>query len=123
MISQSTIIQVVDRSNLLDIVQETVSLKRVGKEYVGCCPFHNEKTGSFHVDAAKNMWYCHGACHDGGGVIDYVMRIMNCSFVDAVKELAKRGALTSEQIEECRYDSRSEIVEFIIHSEEEVRSE
>ena len=42
---------------------------------------------------------------------------------NAVKELAKRGALTSEQIEECRYDSRSEIVEFIIHSEEEVRSE
>ena len=97
MISQSTIIQVVDRSNLLDIVQETVSLKRVGKEYVGCCPFHNEKTGSFHVDAAKNMWYCHGACHDGGGVIDYVMRIMNCSFVDAVKELARRCGVAIEE--------------------------
>lgn len=97
MISQSTIIQVVERSNLLDIVQETVSLKRVGKEYVGCCPFHNEKTGSFHVDAAKNMWYCHGACHDGGGVIDYVMKIMNCSFVDAVKELARRCGVAIEE--------------------------
>lgn len=97
MISSTTINEVLDRTNLLDIVQENVSMKRVGKEYVGCCPFHNEKTGSFHVDPVKNMWFCHGACHDGGGLVDYVMKFYNCSYPEAIKELAKRCGVTVEE--------------------------
>ena len=53
------------------------------------CPFHNEKTASFCVDTAKNLWFCHGACHEGGNVITFVMKMENLPFPLAVKKLLK----------------------------------
>ena len=91
MISQQTIDAVLDRADIVTIVSEAVpDLKRKGSTYVCCCPFHQEKTPSFHVSPARQTWHCFGACQEGGNVIKFVMKHENYTFPQAVKSLAKR---------------------------------
>ena len=73
----------------MDVVGSYVSLTPKGGSYWGCCPFHNEKTPSFHVLPDKQFYHCFG-CKKGGGVINFVMDIENLSYPDAVRFLAKR---------------------------------
>jgi DNA primase len=56
-----------------------VELRRQGKDLVGCCPFHDDRTPSLVVTPAKNLWHCLGACQTGGSVIDWVMRVESVS--------------------------------------------
>ena len=77
------------RANLEEIVSGYVPLKQKGKRYWGCCPFHNEKTPSFSVDAEAQLYYCFG-CHKGGTVIQFVMEMERMEFSEAVKYLAER---------------------------------
>lgn len=69
------------------VISKYVQLKKSSSSYVGLCPFHNEKTPSFHVDVAKQLFYCFG-CHAGGDVITFIMKQENLSYVEAVKFLA-----------------------------------
>ncbi|MCR5276729.1 MAG: DNA primase, partial [Bacteroidales bacterium] len=69
------------------------SLKKQGSGYVGLCPFHSEKTPSFHVQREKGFFHCFG-CGVGGGVIQFVMRAENLPFPEAVAKLAKEAGLT-----------------------------
>ncbi len=78
------------RSDIVDVVGSYVSLQPRGSEYWGCCPFHSEKTPSFHVRPDQQMYYCFG-CKKGGGVINFVMEIENLSYPDAVRFLARRA--------------------------------
>ena len=78
------------RSDIVDVVGGYVSLQPRGAEYWGCCPFHSEKTPSFHVRPDQQMYYCFG-CKKGGGVINFVMEIENLSYPDAVRFLARRA--------------------------------
>lgn len=78
------------RSDIVDVVGSYVSLSPRGSEYWGCCPFHSEKTPSFHVRPDQQMYYCFG-CKKGGGVVNFVMEIENLSYPDAVRFLAKRA--------------------------------
>lgn len=77
------------RTDLVDLVSESVRLTKKGNSYWGCCPFHSEKTPSFHVVPDRQIYKCFG-CGKGGGAINYVMELENLPYRDAVAVLAKR---------------------------------
>lgn len=80
------------RSPIEDIAAGYVQLKRRGKNLVGLCPFHNEKTPSFNLYPDNNSYYCFG-CSNGGGVIQFVMNIERLDFPEAVRWLAQRAGM------------------------------
>ena len=80
------------RSDIVDVVGSYVSLQPRGAEYWGCCPFHSERTPSFHVRPDQQMYYCFG-CKKGGGVVNFIMEIENLSFPDAIHFLARRAGM------------------------------
>ncbi len=84
------------RSDITDVVSSYVSLKRRGRNMVGLCPFHGEKTPSFNVYTENGSFYCFG-CGAGGDVITFIMRIENLDYVEAVKFLAQRAGLEMPQ--------------------------
>ena len=75
--------------DIVDVVGHVVPLRRSGNRHIGLCPFHQEKTASFHVDAENQLYYCFG-CNAGGDVINFVMRRQNLTFAEAIKYLAER---------------------------------
>ena len=77
------------RTDIVDLVSESVRLTKKGNSYWGCCPFHSEKTPSFHVVPDRQMYKCFG-CGKGGGAINFVMELENLPFKDAVAVLAQR---------------------------------
>jgi len=79
-------------NDIVDVVMEYVRLERKGKDYFGLCPFHKEKTPSFSVAPAKQIFYCFG-CGKGGNVIQFIMEIENLSYIDSVKFLADRARI------------------------------
>ena len=90
MIDQKYIDMIIDRVDLEKVVAGYVGeMKRKGHRSWACCPFHQEKTPSFCVDTAKNLWHCYGSCQDGGTVIKFVQKIENLPFPLAVKKLLK----------------------------------
>ncbi len=84
--------EVLDRTDMEELVGRYVSLKRTGSNLVGRCPFHSEKTPSFTVTPQKRMFFCFG-CHAGGSAITFVQKIENLDFFDAVEYLANRAGL------------------------------
>ena len=89
MFSQAFLDELIARNDIVDVVGSYVALTPKGGSYWGCCPFHNEKTPSFHVLQDKQFYHCFG-CKKGGGVINFIMEIENLSYSDAVRFLAKR---------------------------------
>lgn len=81
--------QVREQSNIVDVIGEFVRLKKNGRNYVGLCPFHTEKTPSFHVNAERGIYKCFG-CGKAGNVITFVTEYQHMGFVDAVKHLAQK---------------------------------
>lgn len=79
-------------TDLVELVQETVELKPRGSEFWGCCPFHGEKTPSFHIIPSTQVWHCFG-CGEGGDVFTYVMKRENLSFPDSIRYLAERAGI------------------------------
>ncbi len=95
-----------DRSRIEEIAESYVRLRRAGKNLVGLCPFHSEKTPSFNVYPGNNSFYCFG-CGKGGGVINFVMDIERLDFLEAVKWLAQRAGMSMP--EEGADDSMSKL--------------
>ena len=93
MISDDDIQRVRQATNIVDLVSETVVLKQRGQEFWGCCPFHNEKTPSFHVTPSTGLWHCFGACQEGGDAISYIRKRDNLEFADAVRALADKAGI------------------------------
>ena len=85
---QDVVAQIKDRLDIVDVVSKYVILKKSGGNYWGCCPFHNEKTPSFSVSPAKQIYKCFG-CGEGGDVLSFLMKINNQSFAEVVKEQAE----------------------------------
>ena len=83
-------------TDIVDIVSQHVRLKKRGKNYLGLCPFHTEKTPSFTVSKEKQMYHCFG-CHKGGNVFTFVMEVEKVSFVEAVRSLAERLGIALPQ--------------------------
>lgn len=77
-------------TDIVALVSETVVLRQRGSDFWGCCPFHHEKSPSFHVTPATGLWHCFG-CHSGGDVFDYVMKREGLDFLDSVRFLADRA--------------------------------
>ncbi|MBR6148579.1 MAG: DNA primase [Lachnospiraceae bacterium] len=84
--------EVRSKNDIVDIVSGYVRLQKKGANYVGLCPFHNEKTGSFMVSSTKQMFYCFG-CHTGGNVITFLMKHENATFKEAIEKLADRAGV------------------------------
>lgn len=85
--------QLVVSSDIVSIISKYVKLKKMGKSFMACCPFHNEKTPSFSVSAEKQIYHCF-SCHSSGDIIDFLVNYNNLTFIDAVEELAYLQGIT-----------------------------
>ena len=97
--------ELTERNDIVDVVGSYVSLVSKSGSFWGCCPFHNEKTPSFHVLQDKQIYYCFG-CKKGGGVVNFIMEQENLSFPEAVRFLAKRAGMEVPEDETDRDASR-----------------
>ena len=112
--------EVRDRNDIVDVIGSYVSLKSRGRNsFFGLCPFHNEKSPSFHVDRDRQMYYCFG-CHQGGNVYTFLVEYNPLTFPEAIQELAQRAGIslpeqemTSE--ERDRADARTTLKEMNKH--------
>lgn len=111
MIPQETVNLILDTAQIVDVVSDYVTLKRSGSNYVACCPFHTEKTPSFHVSPSKGIYKCFG-CGKAGTAVGFVMEQEHCSYVEALRLLARKYNIeiieTEESAEEIARRQRSE---------------
>lgn len=92
MISEQSLNDIRTRLNLMEIVEEYVPLKKSGQGFTGLCPFHKEKTPSFHVHPGKQIFHCFG-CQKGGNLFSFIMAVEGLSFPEAVERLAKKAGV------------------------------
>lgn len=88
-VSANSIAQILDRIDIVQLVGEYVALRKAGVNYLGLCPFHNEKSPSFNVNPARRIFHCFG-CQEGGDAIKFYMKIEGLSFPQALEKLADR---------------------------------
>lgn len=93
---KTTLDELLTRINILDVVSEFVTLRRAGKNYVGLCPFHKEKTPSFSVSTEKQIYYCFG-CREGGNAVNFLMKYENLTFQEALEGLARKYGIEIER--------------------------
>ena len=91
-IPQHTIDQILDRTDIVDVIGQRVKLKKTGRTYSGCCPFHQEKSPSFHVYRDKQYFHCFG-CQANGNAIRFLMDIDGRNFVDVMKDLSSQSGI------------------------------
>ena len=91
-IPQHTIDQILDRTDIVDLIGQRVKLKKTGRTYSGCCPFHQEKSPSFHVYRDKQYFHCFG-CQANGNAIRFLMDIDGRNFVDVMKDLSSQTGI------------------------------
>lgn len=99
MIPQETVSLILDTAKIEDVVGDYVTLKRRGANYVACCPFHNEKTPSFYVSPSKGIYKCFG-CGKSGTAVGFVMEEEHCSYIEALRYLAKKYHIEIQEEEE-----------------------
>ena len=111
MIPQETVNLILDTAQIVDVVSDYVTLKRRGANFVACCPFHNEKTPSFYVSPSKGIYKCFG-CGKAGTAVGFVMEQEHCSYVEALRYLARKYHIEiveeEESAEEIARRQRSE---------------
>ena len=105
-------------TDILQVVGETVELKRRGNDYWGCCPFHHEKSPSFHVNPTTGLWKCFG-CGAGGDIFAYVMKRESLDFPDSIRYLADKAGieLSEERGPGRRGPKRNRIIECLTEAE------
>ncbi|MEY3878232.1 MAG: DNA primase [Methylophilaceae bacterium] len=96
MIPESFIQELLNRVDVIDVIDKSVPLKKAGSNYVACCPFHQEKSPSFTVSPSKQFYHCFG-CGAHGSALSFLIEYQGMSFVDAVEDLAKSVGLTVPQ--------------------------
>lgn len=94
-------------NDIVSVISENVVLRKRGKLYWGCCPFHNEKTPSFSVNTEMGIFHCFG-CHTGGDIYAYLQKYYNISFPEAVVQLAQRANITLPELEVSPEDKKRE---------------
>ena len=120
-ISESKIEEIRNSISIVDLISEYVQLRKRGKNYIGLCPFHSEKTPSFTVSEDKQLYHCFG-CHNGGNIFKFLMEYKKISFVESIQELAEQlgieissddGGYTERQSEqEIFYDINTEVARY-----------
>ena len=113
--SEDLIEEIRMKNDIVDVISGYVKLQRKGSSYFGLCPFHNEKSPSFSVSPAKQMYYCFG-CGAGGNVFTFLMDYENFSFVEALKFLADRAGVALPEMEyskeaKARADRKTQLLE------------
>lgn len=106
MITQDKIIEIRNRASIVEIISDHVTLKKAGRNYMGLCPFHTEKTPSFTVNEEKGIFHCFG-CQTGGSVFQFLMQLDQLTFPEAVERVAKRYGITIERVEGSRIRQES----------------
>lgn len=96
MISEEVIQKVKEQTDIIDVISEKVRLKKTGRNFIGNCPFHSEKTPSFTVSQDKQIYKCFG-CGEAGNVFSFIMKVENKSFPEAVKALAEKVGIEVEE--------------------------
>lgn len=105
MIDQATIQKIFDAADIYEVISDFVSLKKRGVNYVGCCPFHNEKTGSFTVSPSKGIYKCFG-CGKGGNAVNFIMEHEQLSYVEALRWLADKYNIIIEEKELSEHEKQ-----------------
>ena len=86
------------KNDIVDVISGYVRIQKKGSNYMGLCPFHNEKSPSFSVSGSKQIFHCFG-CGAGGNVFTFLMTYENFTFPEAVKELADRAGVSLPEVE------------------------
>jgi len=107
LIKQSTIAKIFDTAQVEDVIEDYVVLKKRGANLLGLCPFHNEKTPSFTVSPAKNIYKCFG-CGKAGNSVNFLMEHDGLSYPEALKTLAKRYNIEVEETERSAEDQEKQ---------------
>lgn len=106
LISDSKINQILESSNIVDIIGEYVDLKRAGSSFKGLCPFHNEKTPSFTVDEKKQLFHCFG-CGAGGDVVSFIMQKEGLSYPESLKFLADKAGINIDYTKDPKVNEKN----------------
>src|SRR3989344_3768144 len=87
-----------EKIELVDFLRSYLKLSPAGKNFKALCPFHQEKTPSFVISPERQIWYCFGACGEGGDIVKFVMKYENLDFREALRFLAERAGLPIQTI-------------------------
>ncbi|MCD6452961.1 MAG: DNA primase, partial [Dehalococcoidales bacterium] len=90
----SVVDEVKQKTDIVEVISQYVSLTKSGRTLRGLCPFHSEKTPSFFVYPEQQSWHCFGACNTGGDVFSFLMKKESISFGEALRQLAERAGVT-----------------------------
>jgi DNA primase len=102
----SDVDEIKQRVDIVDLVSQFATLKRTGRTYVALCPFHTERTPSFHIDPTRQSWHCFGACGTGGDIFAFIMKKDGVEFRDALRTLAERAGVALESRRDPQEDTR-----------------
>lgn len=101
--------------NIIDVISQHVKLRKAGKDYMGLCPFHKEKTPSFTVSVEKQIFYCFG-CREGGNAVSFIMKYENLTFVEALEHLGRQYGIEVERKGDRKrsghYDALAKLCEY-----------
>ena len=106
--SEDLIEEVISQNDIVEVISEYVQLKKSGRNYMGLCPFHREKTPSFCVSMDKQIYKCFG-CSEGGNVISFIMKIENLDFWDSVELLAQRAHIDLSRFEVRSFSNNTKL--------------
>src|SRR3954454_79254 len=95
LIAEHKIEEILERVDLVGLISRHVELKKSGRSFKGCCPFHQEKSASFHVTPEMRRYKCFG-CQAGGDAISFLQRYLGKTFVDSVRDLAREAGVELE---------------------------
>ena len=115
MITEAQKEQILEQSDIVDIIGEVVNLKRRGSNYLGLCPFHNEKTPSFTVSDVKGIYKCFG-CGESGNAVSFMMKYHNMTYIDAMKELALKAGVKIEDTQSPKVKEQIDKKDLVFHA-------
>jgi DNA primase len=95
----NTLDEIKKKIDIVDLVNSYVPLKKMGRNFKACCPFHDEKTPSFVVSPDRQIWHCFGGCQDGGDIFKFLMRYENITFYESLKLLAEKAGVKLKNID------------------------
>src|SRR5688572_21993955 len=119
LVSPATLEQIRAANDIVDVISAVVPLKRAGASFTALCPFHRERTPSFHVNPRKQTFHCFG-CHKGGDVFTFVREYETLDFMEAVKRLAERARIPLEFEKDPQYKERQFIKEKLFEINEQM---
>lgn len=119
LVSPATLEQIRAANDIVDIISAVVPLKRAGASFTALCPFHRERTPSFHVNPRKQTFHCFG-CHKGGDVFTFVREYETLDFMEAVKRLAERARIPLEFEKDPQYKEKQFIKEKLFEINEQI---